>query len=80
MRLLSNNSFSGLYDLSSSAVNSLEGTVNNFFYYAVTSLSERVNSFSSSSSLTAARCERDSHSGYEHKCNLFHFLFCFLIL
>jgi len=70
-----------LFDyLSSSGVSGLSESVNDLLNQSVNLCSEGVNCLSSSSSLTTARCERDSHSGYEHKCNLFHFLFCFLIL
>ena len=75
-RLLSNN----LFDNSSCAINNSNSTVYYLFNDLCSLAASAVNSFSVSSSLTAARCERDSHSGYEHKCNLFHFLFCFLIL
>ncbi len=64
-------------DLSSSlghAVNSSNSAVNNLLNYLSSLTACAVTSFLSSLVLTTARCERDSHSGYEHKCNLFHFL------
>ncbi len=81
--LLSNDLSSSINYLSSvsgNTVNNCSSSVNNLFDYAINSLESAVNCLSSSSSLTATRCERDSHSGNEHKCNLFHFLFCFLNL
>lgn len=79
-RLLSNNSFfNSLNSLGSGGVNNFESGVNNLFYYAVNYLSERINGLSSSG-LVTTRSERHSCDSYEHKCNLFHFLFCFLKL
>ena len=64
-------------NLSNNAVCNSSCAVNNFFNDGFNAVSAAcaVTSLVSSFSLTTARSERDSHSGYEHKCNLFHFLF-----
>ena len=76
--LLSNN-LSGFNNLSDDAVNNFCSAVNNFLDNCAVAASSAI-ALLRSLSLTAASSERESHSGYEHKCNLFHFLFCFLIL
>ena len=65
--------------LSDDAVNNFSNAVNNFLDNCAVATSSAI-ALLRSLSLTAASSERESHSGYEHKCNLFHFLFCFLIL
>ena len=76
LKLFSNN-------FSNYAVNNFSGAVENLDNFLDDSSAVAacaVTSFLSLLLSTTARSERDSHSGYEHKCNLFHFLFCFLIL
>ena len=70
--------------LSNDAVSHSSCAVSNFFYYfdSLLSLSgESVSCVSSSGLVACAGSEGHCHSGNEHKCNLFHFLFfSFLIL